>query len=883
MIKDIVKKSAIESAQMRQLFAASKVSLIFSILLAAILAYMQRDVNDTAVVVTWFVLVVIVLISRMTFVLASQRSPVDDDAAHVWLVRFRFFVLLAGMVWGSAGFLLFPDAHPQHQIFLVFMLAGLTAGGVASFSADLFSAIAFSVSTILPLGVRLFSAGDSLSFAMGMAATLYLVFMIMNSRHINRNIYENILLRLEAAAREEAVKASEERYRLLLSHSPVGIFHYDTDLILVYCNVRFADILHNSIDRLVGLDMKLLNDQAIQPALRSALRGETGFYEGHYRATFSDADLWISMTCAPSRDGNGAVVGGVGIVHDITDRRVNQQRIEQLLHEQKSILENRLVAIVTLRGRQIVWANSFLEESLGYSKGELIGATTRQFYVNEEDYLAIGAAYANIESDGVVRSQVEFLCKDGRHIWVDMSGTALNRETGESLWVFVDVTERRLAEAEIEHLAFYDSLTHLPNRRLLLDRLSQALASSARSGRAGALLFIDLDNFKTLNDTLGHDIGDMLLLQVAQRLTICVREGDTVARLGGDEFVVMLEGLGQDNLDAAAQTELVGDKILDALNQPYQLGTHQYHSASSIGATLFNGHQSTVDDLLKQADIAMYQAKSSGRNRLRFFDPKMQDTINARVSLEGEMRKALEKRQFQLHFQIQVDSANRPLGAEALIRWVHPERGLVSPFHFIPLAEETGLILPIGQWVLETACAQLKAWQQDAMTRNLILAVNVSARQFRQADFVAQVKAAVHHHDIDPRRLKLELTENLLIEDIDDTIAKMNVLSAIGIRFSLDDFGTGYSSLQYLKQLPLHQLKIDQSFIRDITFDKSDLAIVAAIIALSRSLDLNVIAEGVETEEQRQLLLEHGCLNYQGYLFSKPVPVEAFEALMNKG
>jgi diguanylate cyclase (GGDEF)-like protein len=444
------------------------------------------------------------------------------------------------------------------------------------------------------------------------------------------------------------------------------------------------------------------------------------------------------------------------------------------------------------------------------------------------------------------------------------------------------LTKSKHAEEEIKHLAFFDQLTNLPNRQLLMDRLHQALASSGRSGRQCALLFIDMDNFKTLNDTLGHHIGDILLQKVAERLESCIREGDTVSRLGGDEFVVVLEDLSDQALEAAALTETVGEKILTILSQPYQLATHEFRSTSSIGVTLFNGHQQGIGELLKQADIAMYQAKKAGRNTLRFFDRKMQDAINAHAVLESEMHNALENRQFHLYYQIQVDSSNHPIGAEALIRWIHPERGLVPPLQFIPLAEETGLILPIGQWVLETACVQIKAWQQDARTRELVLAVNVSAKQFRQADFVAQVQATIQRHAVKPKRLKLELTESLLLEDIDDTISTMNALNEIGVQFSLDDFGTGYSSLQYLKLLPLDQLKIDQSFVRDLVTDSSDRAIVRTIIAMAQSLNLDVIAEGVETEEQRQLLLENGCTHYQGYLFGKPVPIEQFEALMQK-
>jgi diguanylate cyclase (GGDEF)-like protein len=431
-------------------------------------------------------------------------------------------------------------------------------------------------------------------------------------------------------------------------------------------------------------------------------------------------------------------------------------------------------------------------------------------------------------------------------------------------------------------LAFYDPLTGLPNRRLLQDRITQALSSGVRRGRNGALLFIDLDNFKTINDTLGHDIGDLLLQQAAQRIQTCLREGDTVARSGGDEFAVILSDLSEVVIEAAAQTESIGEKVLAALSQPYLLSGHECHNTTSIGATLFGAQKQAIEEIMKQADIAMYQAKNSGRNALRFFDPEMQASINSLAALEDELRTALANQDFQLYYQIQVDNSLRPLGAEALIRWIHPERGLVSPAQFIPLAEDTGQIVAIGNWVLETACAQLKAWQEDTRTCDLVLAVNVSAKQFRQADFVSQVQTVVKRYAIDPRLLKLELTESMLVSNVEETIQTMSKLREVGVRFSLDDFGTGYSSLQYLKRLPLDQVKIDQSFVRDITTDSSDKAIVRTIIAMAYSMNLDVIAEGVETEAQRQLLLKKGCKNYQGYLFGKPVPIEQFDESLTK-
>jgi diguanylate cyclase (GGDEF)-like protein len=430
---------------------------------------------------------------------------------------------------------------------------------------------------------------------------------------------------------------------------------------------------------------------------------------------------------------------------------------------------------------------------------------------------------------------------------------------------------------ELNNLAFYDTLTGLPNRRFLLDRLRRAFANSKRVGQDGALMFIDLDKFKDLNDTLGHDFGDLLLQQTAQRLESCMRQSDTVARLGRDEFVVMLEDLSQRPVEAAVQAKVVGDKILAAINKPFLLATHEYHITLSIGATLFSDNATSAEEMLKRADIAMYQAKKAGRNTLRFFDPNMQDVINARTSLEGDLRKALDNKEFQLHYQVQVDSSHRPFGVEALIRWDHPERGLVSPDQFIPLAEESGLILPIGKTVLETACSRLNAWQQDTVTRDLVMAVNISAVQFHQPDFVSEVRSLVKEYQISPARLKLEITESVLLKNVETAIGTMGALKDIGVGFALDDFGTGYSSLQYLKLLPIDQLKIDQSFIRDIATDTSDKAIVCAIIAMAHSLNLDVIAEGVETEDQLQFLFERHCTHYQGYLFGRPVPIDQFE------
>ena len=588
---------------------------------------------------------------------------------------------------------------------------------------------------------------------------------------------------------------------------------------------------------------------------------------------------WVDNRKYPIRDENGNITGLFGIARDITELKL----LEQNLRIAAAAFETQEGIMVTDANKVILRVNHAFTNITGYAAQEVIGKYPSMLNSGRHDVDFYAAMWESINNTGTWAGEVWNQRKNDEIYPEHLTITAVKDSTGTVINYVATLAEIIMSKAvaeEMQSLAFYDPLTRLPNRRLLVDRLNQALVSSARNGRDGAILFLDIDHFKTLNDSLGHEVGDLLLQQVAERLAACVRESDTVARLGGDEYVVMLEGLGGSALEAAAQTETIVDKILTTLNQPYQLATHEYHSTVSIGVALFSNHGQSQEELLKHADIAMYQAKKAGRNTLRFFDPQMQEAINIRVNLERELRKALDKQQFQLYYQIQVDSSHHPVGAEALIRWLHPERGLVSPFHFIPLAEETGLILPIGQWVLETACAQLKAWQQDKLTRDLTLSVNVSAKQFYQDDFVAQVHSVVQRDAINPMRLKLELTESMLLDNIESTIAIMNALKKIGIRFSLDDFGTGYSSLQYLKRLPLNQLKIDQSFVRDIATDSSDQAIVRTIIAMAHTLNLNVIAEGVETEEQQLLLLNNGCKYYQGYLFGKPVPIAQFQVAL---
>jgi diguanylate cyclase (GGDEF)-like protein/PAS domain S-box-containing protein len=589
------------------------------------------------------------------------------------------------------------------------------------------------------------------------------------------------------------------------------------------------------------------------------------------------------------RGAGGRAVRLVGSVTDHTARRQSELERDKLYKEKMQLLACTGEGIwgVDSSGR-CTFASEAAARMLGYAVHEMVGKNmhdvTHYQHANGDPYPVHDCPIYQTSHTGrpCQRDDEVFWRKNGSAFPVRYL-TYPVVESGSiagCVVTFTDITQRKAAENEIRHLAFYDSLTGLPNRQLLLDRLQHALAVCSRSRSTGALLFIDLDNFKTLNDTLGHEQGDQLLRQVGLRLVASVRNSDTVARLGGDEFVVMVEDLARNAHEAASQARCVGEQVLAALNLPYLLDGRACFSSPSIGITLFNDQDADVGEQLKRADLAMYQAKAAGRNTLRFFDADMQTAIATRAALEADMRHGLERDEFLLHYQPQVDVNGDPTGAEALVRWRHPRRGLVSPAEFIPLAEETGLILPLGQWVLETACTQLASWGARPATAGLSMAVNVSARQFRHPDFVRQVLAVVERTGANPRRLKLELTEGLLIDNVEETVARMIALKAQGVGFALDDFGTGYSSLAYLKRLPLDQLKIDQSFVRDVLAGGNDATIARTIITLGKSLGLAVIAEGVETEAQRDFLAHHHCDAFQGYLFSRPIPADLIDAFM---
>lgn len=616
-------------------------------------------------------------------------------------------------------------------------------------------------------------------------------------------------------------------------------------------------------------------------SIRASARNLTA-WSHEYRLLFDDGEVrWLQGEARPEREATGAVLWN-GFTTNITPRKLAEEQLRQSEARFRALTalssdwyweQDTEFRFVRFEGRFIGATGQSSLDSVGLTRWDL-GASN----MTEKDWAAHRAVLQAHQSFHDL--ELQGLDAHGERVWRTISGEPKFDAQG----VFTgyrgigrNITSRKQSEERIERLAFYDVLTGLPNRRLLMDRLQHALHNSGRDGLMGALLFIDLDNFKDLNDTQGHEMGDRLLRQVAIRLGECVREVDTVARLGGDEFVVILSKLTGDPAEAGSQAESVGRKILGNLNQPYRLGVQEHHSTPSIGIALFDDHCVGIDELLKRADLAMYQAKAAGRNTLRFYDPEMQAVVAARAEMEADLRQGLQRKQLTLHYQPVVNEAGRVMGFEALARWNHPLRGMVMPGEFIPLAEKTGLIVPLGQWALGAACEQLAAWAGQLHTAQLTLAVNVSVRQFRQADFVSEVLSLIECSGADPRLLRLEITESLLVDDMGDAIQKMSELRAVGLSFSLDDFGTGYSSLAYLRQLSLEQLKIDKSFVRDVLTNASDAAIAQTVLTLGQALGLTVVAEGVETQAQCDFLKGHGCRMFQGYLFGRPLPLNQLE------
>ena len=661
----------------------------------------------------------------------------------------------------------------------------------------------------------------------------------------------------------------------------------DRDGQFMYANTESEALLGHTMGELLGEPVwKWLpgrHPSLLEDSLRDALaRNERVEFEDFYPRL----GKWLEVRAYPYAEGLAVYF------RDVSQRRAEQEQLT-LLRTGIAHLNDVVVIVEPMADSaddvRIAFVNEAFERLSGFTRAQIVGQSLGTFH-RHDTHAPLQELLCHLPRHGDrshSRRELPFRRADGSTLWVDLDVVPVHdRDGGLTHWVAVgrDVSERKAADEKIHHLAFFDALTELPNRQLLIERLQSALDESARSRQYGALMFIDLDNFKVLNDTMGHHKGDLLLQRVAERLRRSVRKSDTVARLGGDEFVVMLQHLGTEVETAARKAQVVAEKVLARMVEPFDLGGSQHFSTTSIGVTPFGGAHTgaaEVSDLLTQADLAMYQAKGMGRNTVAFFDPEMQAAISASASMSADLRAALHAHgQIGVHYQPQFDLAQRVVGAEALARWQHPERGSVSPSEFIPIAEDTGLILPLGTWVMEESCRQLAAWGENPDTALLSISVNVSVRQFRHPEFVDLVMGVLARHGVQPHLLKLELTESLLADRMEITLAKMGKLKQLGVTLSLDDFGTGYSSLAYLKLLPIDQLKIDKAFVADVLSDPSDAAIAHAIIGLAHSVGLTVIAEGVENEAQRHWLAERGCDLFQGFLLAQPMPVDEVNAFL---
>lgn len=712
--------------------------------------------------------------------------------------------------------------------------------------------------------------------------------------------HQNVSSAKKAQTELEQLKIELERQSdaltKTLDNMTQGISYVDRDDRLRFFNRRYQELLDlptgllnnhppaNAINAYqkergdFGPDFQLISndDRAAFESGWGSLSGPTQLPEHYVRRRKDGVMLEIRTRYLPEGGRVRTFTDVTAYFKAIALNRENEERFRSLANLTSDwYWEQDAQFRCTAVGRQLL-------ELSGHDASDFIGKTrweaspdglTAPEWVAHRAMLERHESFKNLE--------LQFRTSRGVVLWMSISGVPVFDAKGNFTGYRgsgTDITQRKHSEQLVVNLAFFDSLTGLPNRRLLVDRLKQVLSSLARWHQQAGLIFLDLDNFKVLNDTQGHDKGDAFLRLVAARLTDSVREMDTVARLGGDEFVVLLHSLDTDPATAAVKAQRIAEKLIETLNRPYSLGDVEHYSSASAGVTLFGGESSGVDNILKRADLAMYQAKAAGKNTVRFYDPAMQLALDVRSGIERDLRGCIDRSELVLLYQPVVNWLKQVVGAEALLRWDHPQRGRVAPGEFIEVAEQTGLIVGIGRWVIEAACLQVVQWSSSPETADWVVSVNVSAAQFRDAAFIDQVAEILLATGVDPSRLKIELTESVLFSDTEETIHRMNQLTHMGLAFALDDFGTGYSSLAYLKRLPLDQLKIDQSFVRDILVDPNDAAIAATIIALAEKLDLEVVAEGVETEEQMQLLVQQGCFRFQGYLFGKPALPDVLQA-----
>ena len=749
----------IDSEIVDLIIANSTKSMLISCIIAALLIYLQADVNNIQSIATWAaILSTVHLIKKLVATIYSEKNDLQRSTAKQ-LIQFRMLAFICGAAWGASSFFFFHPSDYLHQAFLAMSLAGICGGAIVVNALDRYTSLAFVGGLMLFFLPPYIMSMDMFSISIALMFVTFVLYVTLAGLNLANTLHDNIALRMHSIESKEEINALAQRQKLHFDNTPLAVIEWDNLFKVTSWNASAAKMFGYSAEEALGKHMSFITPPS--------------------QHNTSNASLY-------------QLLSGAGGHH------VRNQNIR----------------------------------------------------------------------------------KDGKVIYCEWFNTTLRDAAGNVVGIaslVQDETAYKKAQDEIERLAYYDTLTNLPNRRLLIDRLNQSLKASKRSKSCIGVMFMDLDNFKILNDTKGHAIGDLLLQNVAKRLQLTVRSHDTVARIGGDEFVIIVDNLGKDFEDAKNAIKQIGDKLIKEINRPFELHDYKHYCTPSIGIYTYAGESISADEVLKRADAAMYQIKQSGRNNIKFYDDSMQPVLDLLSNLKNDLNFALAYSQLEIHYQMQVSANEKVIGAEALLRWNHPELGQVSPAKFIPLAEETGLIIPIGTWVLQQACLQLKKWNDSPKTSKLRLSVNVSALQFAQSDFVSQVENALKMSNCNPKQLMLELTESLVLRNINEVVTKMNALKEIGVLLSLDDFGMGYSSLSVLKQLPLDELKIDQSFVADAVESTDSALIIQTIISMGSNLGLDVIAEGVANKAQEGLLKQAGCKMYQGFLFGKPSNIAAFE------
>ncbi|MET0027283.1 MAG: EAL domain-containing protein [Candidatus Thiodiazotropha sp.] len=749
-------RQKLREGQIEHAFSQLKVSMLATGLSALVLVLLLWGHSPTPLVLGWFMLTLLVSFWRYLVAQQYERHPGQHSLLE-WEQRFVFGVVAASILLGSASMIFFVPGDYYAQAVLLTVFAGVSAGALNSLSAMLGPMRFLLLLMLLPLAIRLFIEQTYHHIVIGLLVTVYMGMLLVIAKRYNRDFLNTLRSRILFDKAQQQLALSEERFGMIFREAPVGIFFYDTRLKILESNLEFSTILRAPMERVIGLDMNTLSDSRVLPSIRAVLERKEGHYEGGYTTKLTATDIFINLRTVPVLDAQRELIGGIGIV--------------------------------------------------------------------------------------------------------------------------TDITERMIAQEKIRRQAYYDTLTNIPNRVMLMEQLRQCAIRFKRHGVIAALLFLDLDQFKKINDSLGHAVGDELLKETAARLKNIVREEDLVARLGGDEFVILLPDLGEMPKPATANAETLAEKIHHALAAPFSIMGYRLNTTASIGVAMTDAYNTDPDNLLKHADTAMYQAKKEGRGKTSFYQSEMDRWIKARLQLENDLRNALDQGGLMLHYQpVVAFHDNRIVGAEALLRWQHPERGNIPPNEIVALAEETGLIMPLGQWVLETACRQLRTWKQDypALAGLEQLAINVSTLQFKQIGYPDRVIETIRSNGVDPNLMVLELTESVMIEKTTETVRKMQILRDQGIGIAIDDFGTGYASLSYLKKLPFTILKIDRSFTQDLAEDEDDAKLIETIIGIANKFDLQIVAEGVETQEQYRFLNTAECHMYQGYLCSPALPPEAF-------